>query len=148
MNTETFTIKQINATETFAVRHPVLRKGRPLETCAMPGDTDDDTFHLGLFDAQKLIGVVTFMNVAKPQFTGKQYQLRGMAVLDDYQGQSLGNLLVDEGEKLLKAKTVNTLWCNARVKALNFYLRKGFAISGEPFEIEPVGTHYLLFKTL
>ncbi|MFD2828688.1 GNAT family N-acetyltransferase [Leeuwenhoekiella polynyae] len=148
LNTNTYTIKEINASDTYAVRHPVLRKGRPFETCAMPGDTDEDTVHLGLFDAQKLIGVVTFMNVAKPQFTGRQYQLRGMAVLEDYQGQRLGNVLVEAGEKLLKAKGIETLWCNARIKALNFYLRKGFEISGDPFEIEPIGTHYLLFKTL
>lgn len=148
MNTETLVIKQISATDTYTVRHPVLRKGRPVETCAMPGDTDKDTFHLGLYDSQELIGVVTFIKEAKPQFEGKQYQLRGMGILEAYQGQQLGNLLIDEGDKLLRSKGIDTLWCNARVKALNFYLRKGFAISAEPFEIEPIGTHYLLFKTL
>ena len=73
------------------MRHPVLRAGRPVETCAMPGDDAEDTFHLGLFDAENLIGVVTFMNAAKPQFTGKQYQLRGMAVLEAYQGKGAEN---------------------------------------------------------
>ena len=143
-----FTVKQITAAETYDVRHPVLRAGRPIETCAMPGDDAKDTFHLGLFDAEKLIGVVTFMNAAKPQFTGKQYQLRGMAVLDTYQGKGLGNLLVAEGEQRLKQLGYDLLWCNARIKALNFYTRKGFKIEGKPFEIEPIGTHYLLYKNL
>tara|TARA_R100000306_G_scaffold62554_1_gene73212 strand:+ start:9697 stop:10149 length:453 start_codon:yes stop_codon:yes gene_type:complete len=145
---EDFTVKQITAAQTYAVRHPVLRAGRPVETCAMPGDDAEDTFHLGLFDAENLIGVVTFMNAAKPQFTGKQYQLRGMAVLNTYQGKGLGNLLVAEGEARLKAQGYDLLWCNARIKALNFYTRKGFKIEGEPFEIEPIGTHYLLYKNL
>jgi len=145
---EKFTVKQITAAETYAVRHPVLRAGRPVETCAMPGDDAEDTFHLGLFDAEKLIGVVTFMNAAKPQFTGKQYQLRGMAVLEAYQGKGLGNILVTEGEQQLKQLGYDLLWCNARIKALNFYTRKGFKIEGEAFEIEPIGTHYLLYKKL
>ncbi|WP_273419515.1 GNAT family N-acetyltransferase [Leeuwenhoekiella blandensis] len=148
MTQEDFTVKQITTAETYAVRHPVLRAGRPVETCAMPGDDAEDTFHLGLFDAENLIGVVTFMNAAKPQFTGKQYQLRGMAVLEAYQGKGLGNLLVAEGEARLKAQGYDLLWCNARIKALNFYTHKGFKIEGEPFEIEPIGTHYLLYKKL
>ena len=148
MTQEDFTVKQITAAQTYAVRHPVLRAGRPVETCAMPGDDAEDTFHLGLFDAENLIGVVTFMNAAKPQFTGKQYQLRGMAVLEAYQGKGLGNILVTEGEQQLKQLGYDLLWCNARIKALNFYTRKGFKIEGEAFEIEPIGTHYLLYKKL
>ena len=148
MKTNPFTIKEITSAETYAVRHPVLRAGRPIETCVMPGDDAEDTFHLGLFDAEKLIGVVTFMNAAKPQFKGKQYQLRGMAVLDGYQGKGLGNLLVAAGETRLKAAGYKLLWCNARIKALNFYTRKGFKIEGEPFEIAPIGTHYMLYKNL
>ncbi|WP_442844604.1 GNAT family N-acetyltransferase [Leeuwenhoekiella sp. H156] len=146
--TTSLQIRQITAAETFAVRHPVLRVGKPEESCAMPGDDAEDTLHFGLFDAERLIGVVSLMNNSKPQFTGKQYQLRGMAVLAEYQGQKLGNLLVDEAEKHLQNQGVELLWCNARIKALNFYLRKGFNIEGEPFEIENVGTHYLLFKKL
>ncbi|PHR92726.1 MAG: GNAT family N-acetyltransferase [Leeuwenhoekiella sp.] len=146
--TQKLHIRQITAAETYAVRHPVLREGKPAESCAMPGDEAEDTLHFGLFDVEKLIGVVSLMNNSKPQFTGKQYQLRGMGVLSAYQGQKLGNLLVDEAEKHLQNQGVELLWCNARIKALNFYLRKGFSIEGEPFEIENVGTHYLLFKKL
>jgi len=148
LKTNPFTIQEITSAETYAVRHPVLRAGRPIETCAMPGDDAEDTFHLGLFEDEQLIGVVTFMNATKPQFKGKQYQLRGMAVLDGYQGKGLGNLLVAAGETRLKAAGYKLLWCNARIKALNFYTRKGFKIEGEPFEIDLIGTHYLLYKNL
>lgn len=148
LDTRDLHIQEIKADETFEVRHPVLRPGRPIDTCAMPGDQDKDTFHLGLFHKQKLIGVVSLMNNAKPQFDGAQFQLRGMAVLEDYQGLRLGNILVDEAERRLKENNIELLWCNARIKALNFYLRKGFEIHGEPFAIEPIGTHYLLAKKL
>jgi len=146
--TQKLQISEITAAETYTVRHPVLREGRPVASCAMPGDDAEDTLHLGLFDTEKLIGVVSLMHNSKPQFTGSQYQLRGMAVLAEYQGKKLGNLLVDKAEKRLKNQGVELLWCNARIKALNFYLRKGFTVEGEAFEIEGVGTHYLLYKKL
>ena len=143
-----YLVKEITARETWAVRHPVLRTGRPLETCAMEGDDHPDTFHLGLFDQASLIGVVSFMNAAKPQFTGSQYQLRGMGVLAACQGKNLGALLIKAGEQKLKTLGIDVLWCNARIKALNFYLRNDFIVEGDSFEIESVGTHYLLYKTL
>ena len=31
-------IKKISATETFLVRHPVLRAGKPIESCHFDGD--------------------------------------------------------------------------------------------------------------
>ena len=35
-----FAIRQISGKETWSVRHPVLRKGRPLEDCHFEGDSD------------------------------------------------------------------------------------------------------------
>ena len=34
------------------------------------------------------------------------------------------------------------IWCNARVKAMPMYQRKGFKITSELFEIAPIGMHY------
>ncbi|WP_405325534.1 GNAT family N-acetyltransferase [Leeuwenhoekiella sp. LLG6367-2.1] len=143
-----YTIKEITAQETWAVRHPVLRADRPIATCAMDGDLNADTVHLGLFDSNNLIGVTSFMSNQNSQFTGIQYQLRGMGILESHQKKKLGGLLIDAGEEKLKQLKVEVLWCNARIKALNFYLRKGFTISGLPFDIENVGVHYLLSKKL
>ena len=40
-------IKEIHFQETFEVRHPVLREGRPIETCFFDGDELETTKHFG-----------------------------------------------------------------------------------------------------
>ncbi len=41
-----FIIREISSQETFKVRHPVLRQGRPLEDCAFTDDDLETTIHL------------------------------------------------------------------------------------------------------
>jgi ribosomal protein S18 acetylase RimI-like enzyme len=142
-------IKQIAAEETYPVRQTVLREGRPLEDCVFDGDTDEDTFHLGLFLNSKLIGVASFMKNRFLFFSENiQYQLRGMAVLKEFQHQGFGKLLIDEGENILVQKKVDLLWFNAREIAVEFYKSKGFIISGDAFTIPNIGIHYVMLKKL
>ncbi|QDO92713.1 GNAT family N-acetyltransferase [Formosa sediminum] len=139
----------ITAEETYGVRHPVLRPGRPIEDCEFENDTHKDTFHLGLYVNSLLIGVVTFMKASKDIFEHKdQYQLRGMAVLEAYQGLQYGKLLVEKGEGIVKEKNGKIIWFNAREVALKFYTKCGYKIIGDAFNIPKVGTHYMMFKIL
>ena len=143
-----YAIRQISGKETWSVRHPVLRQGRPLEDCHFEGDEDQDTIHLGLYHLDHPVGVVSLLKKDHNYFSGTQYQLRGMAVLPEFQNKGLGELLVDEGEKLLNAKRVYTIWLNAREVAVSFYTNLDYEIMGKPFEVEPIGTHYLMHKKL
>lgn len=144
-----YSIKEITAKETFTVRHPVLRQGKPLESCALEGDNLETTFHLGIFCQNKLVGISTFLNSKHPLITEEnQYQLRGMAVLNEYQSHGLGKLILNHGENLLKTQSIKIVWCNAREKAVNFYKKNGYQIIGQPFDIKDIGTHYLMFKPL
>ncbi len=77
-----------------------------------------------------------------------QYQLRGMAVLEDYQGLGLGRDILSHGERLLKSQGVELVWCNARKIAVNFYKRQGYKIIGEPFNIPEIGMHFIMHKFL
>ncbi|WP_255572917.1 GNAT family N-acetyltransferase [Hanstruepera marina] len=148
INNPYYIIKQITALETYPVRHPILRKGRPIEDCAFELDNEETTFHLGLFFKNNLVGVASFIkNNNKLFHETTQYQLRGMAVLTAYQKKGLGNLLIEAGEDML-LKHCSRLWLNARQIALGFYKNKGYKIIGEPFEIINIGTHYTMTKEL
>lgn len=147
--TDSIQIKEISSLETYSVRHPVLREGRPIEDCSFDGDDLSTTFHLGLFYEDVLVGVASFMKNNHALFLDdNQYQLRGMAVLKTYQGKQLGDILFLHGEKLLKTKNVTLLWFNAREIAVNFYNRNGCNTIGRPFEIKGIGTHYVMFKKI
>ena len=96
--TDSIQIKEISSLETYSVRHPVLREGRPIEDCSFDGDDLSTTFHLGLFYEDVLVGVASFMKNNHVLFLDdNQYQLRGMAVLKTYQGKQLGDILFLHG---------------------------------------------------
>ena len=91
------TIKEINYLDTFPVRSAVLRQGKPIETCFFLGDDAVDTIHFGLFTENKLIGVASVFKTNNENFDQKnQFQLRGMAILKEYQSSGFGKLLIEE----------------------------------------------------
>ena len=140
-------IKKISTEETYPIRLEVLRKNIPLPY-EFNGDFDNDTFHLGAFNDGKLIAVSSFMKASNPQFKGSQYQLRGMATLEEFQGFGAGKLMMEHAFKLLSYLKTDCLWCNARVIAVPFYEKLGMKTIGEPYDIEFIGTHYVMVKML
>jgi len=144
-----YKIKKIQAKDTYAVRHPVLRGGKPITSCVYNGDNLKTTIHLGLFLGEKLVGICSFFEIANPNILeSSQYQLRGMAVLKVFQKKGLGVTLLKYGEDFLKNKGINIIWCNARKTALKFYKNNNYQIIGEPFKIEGIGLHYIIYKML
>tara|TARA_R110001583_G_scaffold412_1_gene3749 strand:- start:7292 stop:7732 length:441 start_codon:yes stop_codon:yes gene_type:complete len=140
-------IQKIQAIETYPIRLEILRKNIPLPY-EFIGDFDENTFHLGVFKNGKLIAVSSFMKVENLNFKGSQYQLRGMATLNDYQGFGAGKLMLKKSFSILKELKINYLWCNARIKAINFYEKQGFQTFGNKYDIKLVGDHYTMFKKL
>ena len=68
-------------------------------------------------------------------------RIRGMAVDSSYRNRGIGSSIV--GMLQNYAAKLNTgIWCNARIKAVTMYQRKGFKIKSELFEIEHIGMHY------
>ena len=144
-----YSVKTISAEQAHDVRHPILRKHKPREACMFVEDHDKTTLHIGLFYGTRHIGTVTFIANAHPSYNeNTQYQLRGMAVLEDFQGKGLGRLMVDEGERILQTRSSQRIWLNARIKALNFYKKLGYEICSEEFEVPIFGPHYQMTKLL
>jgi GNAT superfamily N-acetyltransferase len=143
------TIREITAAETFAVRQPVLRPGKPIESCIFEGDDLPTTIHLGIYDKGSLAGILSIFEAANAAFLEmNQFQLRGMAVLPGHQKKGLGEQLVQVAEKMVLDRQGELIWFNAREAAVGFYSRMGYEISGEMFSIPDVGPHYVMFKKL
>lgn len=142
-------IHQIEAEETFSVRQPVLRPGKPIETCHFDGDNLGTTAHFGLYEHDDLIGVVSVFKVINPVFSKReQYQIRGMAVLQEFQRMGIGEQLVKKVEHYVKEKKGELIWFNAREKAVKFYEKLDYKIKGEPFDIKEIGTHFVMHKSI
>ncbi|AXG69951.1 putative acetyltransferase [Kordia sp. SMS9] len=149
MKSSHFSIKEITATIAFNVRHPVLREGKPIESCHFSGDDLPTTFHLGYYIDQQLVGVVTLMknNHAALQID-TAFQLRGMAVLSNFQKRGIGDALVKKAETMILARGGTLIWMNAREIAVQFYEKLGYEKFAKPFNIPKIGLHFVMKKSL
>ena len=144
-----FVIKEISAFETIIVRHPVLRFGKPIESCRFEGDDLPTTKHFGLFFENQLSGVVSVFEAKNNLFLEEnQFQIRGMAVLEQHQKKGFGVTLLKYCENQIRNKMNEIIWFNARESAIGFYEKSDYQKSGDGFEIADIGIHYVLFKKL
>jgi GNAT superfamily N-acetyltransferase len=140
-------IKKINYLDTFPVRSAVLRQGKPIEMCSFIGDDAVDTTHFGLFIENNIIGVASVFTSNNENFDNKtQLQLRGMAILKEYQNMGYGKLLIEEIFNFIESTQVELLWFNARETAVPFYEKLGCIKKGSSYEIPEIGTHFLMYK--
>jgi predicted GNAT family N-acyltransferase len=139
-------IRFIQADDVLAIRNEVLREGKlTLDGCRFPNDDAEETFHLGYFDKGELVCVASFHPQNYDGYTGKSYQLRGMATLQEYRGKGIGNQLVNFAIVYMRGRKVNYVWCNARKKAVRFYQGLGFEIISDEFDVPGIGAHYVLY---
>jgi len=157
-------IKEIPVSETYELRHAVLRPGFPRNTVHYEQDRLEGAFHLGVFEGDILICIGSFYKMAHmdpsvaakiqthftefdPFQTDKIYQLRGMATLSEYRSKGAGSLLLTSAKNILKAKGVSLLWCNAREIAFPFYRNLGFIEVGDFFNSYTI-PHKVMFKRI
>ncbi len=142
-------IQNISSIDTFLVRHPVLRVGKPIESCVFDGDNLPSTKHFGLNIKEKLVGVVSICENNNTIFNiENQFQIRGMAVLPEFQKKGFGEDLVKHCESYVKNVNGTIIWFNARENAVLFYEKLGYNKIGNPFSIADIGIHYLMKKEI
>ena len=154
------TIREITAAETRPLRQSVLRPGKTLEELVYPGDDDPDCSHLGAFEgAGRLVGIATvFPDTAPADLRGLMpeaafepvhaFRLRGMATLPDVRGAGHGRALLEACFDHVRSKGGAYLWCNARISAAGFYHAMGLEAFGDAFEIDLIGPHYVMGRSV
>jgi len=138
-------VRPLQAPEVRPLRGRVLRPGQPPEACVYPGDELESTLHLGIFDAQELVGIASLYWEPPPDRpAARAVRLRGMATLPEVRGRGFGRLLLEAGLERVAERGGRLIWANARTSALGFYERFGFERVGEEFDIQGIGPHFLL----
>lgn len=142
-------VLRIGPDDTWPLRQKLLRPGRPLDEVKFEGDDDEQTFHLGAFIDNKLVSVASFYYQKHLELEGDHhYRLRGMATHPDHQCKGLSRELLNVAFPIIKQNFCSLVWCNAREEAIGFYEKAGFSVKRGPFEIEGIGPHYLMYKSL
>ena len=142
-------IKKISMEETFAVRQPVLRPGRPIEDCFFEYDDHPLSIHICAELDGKVISVLSALPIRSKIYPNlKAMRIRGIATLNQFQRLGYGSQLVRYIEEELGKKRIELLWLNARISASKFYLKLGYKPKGDFFNIDGIGIHQKFFKSL
>lgn len=119
-------LKQIQADETWALRHKVMWPDKPLDFVILPNDADG--WHYGLFENGQLVSVISMF------VKGDKAQFRKFATDAAYQGKGYGSQLLVYLIDTSRDLNIKELNCDARITAISFYKRFGMEIDSEVFQ--------------
>ena len=138
-----------NASEIRPLRNLVLRPNQPIETTFYDLDDHHKTFHLASKVGDVIVSIGTFYaeNDLDIQMTNG-YRLRVMATHPKYRRNGAAAKLMRKAFQILEKKKCDTIWCNARLIAIDFYKSLGFKEIGPKFNISEIGPHYKMYKRL
>ena len=134
--------------EIIEVRQEILHPDGPRERVVYEPDEEESTLHLVYKSNDQILAVGTMMFENEDEASSGDLRIRGMAVKAELQGQGVGRQILDEFISFAQEKNVNKIWCNARVRALPLYERKGFVKFGKPFDVPGSGPHYRMRLSL
>jgi predicted GNAT family N-acyltransferase len=144
---ENRSIRIARVEEILELRTDVLIRGSERVSAHFDGDTAADTRHFGIFIGKRNIACASVMNAALDGVAASQ--VRGMATHPTYRSLGLGGQLLDFIEaELRRAKSFPLIWCNARIGALGFYEKAGWTTVSDVFDVEGVGPHRRMTKTI
>tara|TARA_A100001011_G_scaffold400708_1_gene517825 strand:- start:26987 stop:27427 length:441 start_codon:yes stop_codon:yes gene_type:complete len=142
-------LKIVKSEDLLNLRSKILRNNLDPNLCRFPSDAEINSFHVGAFNGNTLVGGVSVMkNECKKKKLPNCYQLRGLFVDQEFQYKGIGNTIVNFVEERLRYIGVNYLWMNARESAVLFYLKLNYSNSKITYMINEIGLHYLMYKKL
>ena len=142
-------LKIVKSDDLLNLRSKILRNNLDPNLCRFPGDKEINSFHIGAFNGNTLIGGVSIMkNECKKKELPNCFQLRGLFVDKEFQHNGIGKTIVNFVENRLRDSGVNYLWMNARESAVLFYLKLNYSNSKISYVINEIGLHYLMYKKL
>ncbi|HEY2582066.1 MAG TPA: GNAT family N-acetyltransferase [Mucilaginibacter sp.] len=125
MHLQSVHVEQITPQLTWRLRRDVLYPNQQLAEMGL--DEDNEGVHFGAFKDNKLAGVVSLFQ------KGTDFQFRKLAVELSFQKMGVGSDLLQYITNYAKENGGTRIWCNARISAIGFYLRYGFAQTGALF---------------
>jgi GNAT superfamily N-acetyltransferase len=118
-------IEQIRPELTWRLRQQVLYPAQKLYEMEL--DEDNDGIHFGAFTDSALVGVISLFQHETV------FQFRKLGVLPEFQKMGIGNSLLNRVEEYALLEGGTSIWCNARVSAIGFYMKAGYAHTGKLF---------------
>lgn len=119
-------IAELSIEDCIDLRHEVLWPDLPRDESRVPGD--EVARHFGIVRDGAVISCLSVFCDGEDRV-----QIRKFATRQQLQGQGTGTLLLKEVLSKLQQDGVRSVFLDARLTAVPFYLRTGFITEGNPF---------------
>lgn len=118
-------IEQIRPELTWRLRQKVLYPQQKLYEMEM--EEDNDGLHFAAFKDNSIVVVISLFQ------RGDDFQFRKFAVDESLQNMGIGSYMLKYISDFVVLNGGRRIWCNARISAINFYLKAGFKQTGQIF---------------
>ena len=143
------TTQQVDVELIRPLRSLILRPGQPVESTDYDKDKDNTTLHYAVLKNGTALCIATFYPEPMEDVSStRAYRLRGMATYPDFRRLGLASNLMHKAMTDLRHEGCDLLWCKARLVAIEFYESLGFMKIGPMYEIEGIGSHFIMYKKI
>lgn len=108
-------IKEIQAKETWDMRHRVMWSHMPFDF--VKAENDEEGHHFGVFKNDSLVSIISLF------IEGDRAQFRKLATEEHEQGQGFASMLLEHVFQFSRNKGATIIWCNARQNVAAYYKR-------------------------
>jgi GNAT superfamily N-acetyltransferase len=152
----TIRIERVPASVTWPLRQAVLRPHQSIEQLQLPSDDLLTTACFAAFgDDGEVVGT-SQVALEEAPFRASEigndvnpaWRLRGMATQEDFRGSGVGTALLNQVIDYVAEWKGAVLWCNARLAAINLYLRLDFQTYGDPWQDPDIGAHVVMWRAM
>lgn len=149
-------IGPVEPESTYVLRQQVLRPHQRVEEMSLDGSEHPDAVAIGAVipGSGEVVGTAAVSPEEPPADLGRAvptrpaWRLRSMATRPDLRGTGVGSAVLQAAIEHVSHHGGGLVWCNARVPAMAFYKSAGFISFGEPWEIEEIGPHVKMWRTV
>ena len=139
--------KKVNLQDISKLRRESLYQDLPKRLSTYNEDHYKNTEHFALFIDKQIVSGLTIVRRKNNKETLDSFvQLRGMFTISKEYGKGYGSILINMLVKNLEKKKIKFIWCNSRIKAVNFYEKNNFKKVGNKFDIKLIGQHIKLIR--
>lgn len=128
----------------YRIRYEILRKPWNQPENSTKDDTELMSVHILVKD-EKGKSVAT----GRLQFNSDdEAQIRSMAVIDEFQGDGIGSLIIKHLEQIAYSRKIKTIVLDARENAVKFYLRNNYHLVEPSYTLFGMIRHFKMQKDL
>ncbi len=126
------------------LRHEVFFRDFGLSEEVMDDAGESSAVHIVATQSGELIACVRLN-----QSSEARYQLSQMAVALKHQKKGIGKKLLEYLEILAVERGAQEIFLNARLSAIDFYVKQGYQVKGDEFPSAITGMHHIvMFKAM